>query len=448
MRTMAIGALVGAGLLAACGGQNLDVGSNREGGADSSFPVKDSGPAHRDGSSDGKAPSPDARTDGSKADGGGSYEMGGTPVDAGYYYGDGSFWVEGGAYPDVGTPEAGPDTGAVDGSAGCGALSACCPTLSVSSQPLCESTASAGNAANCTTELEMLESEGSCTGVTVVASDIEETPFRLVSDGTLLFWITDEASPGLLAVPVQGGPITVLLSGETAYDQGAPFLAVDDVNLYVLEGASVVRIPKDGSPATLMNEVGATVISATSLGATTYWLEDAPHGSFAVKSSPSMGNTITTIATFSAKVPALDLIGVTSATVFVGMEASQVYDFPMSGVPASGPAAIAGYACVSLTSDTDAVYCSQAFAGSNVRIASDGSVTALGPTSGSSSIAFDDTYAYWVDRTTVGVIKKAPKAGGGSVTVLAQDTSPNAIAVDSARVYWADDEGYIKSIPK
>jgi hypothetical protein len=45
-----------------------------------------------------------------------------------------------------------------------------------------------GEATNRATELAELQGEGDCTGVTVVASGIEQPASRLVSDGTLLFW--------------------------------------------------------------------------------------------------------------------------------------------------------------------------------------------------------------------------------------------------------------------
>jgi hypothetical protein len=100
-----------------------------------------------------------------------------------------------------------------------------------------------------------------------------------------------------------------------------------------------------------------------------------------------------------------------------------------------------------MTSDTDAIYFAEGSA-SNLRIASNGTVTTLGPTVSSSYIVYDDTFAYWADMTSVGSIMQAPKAGGGPATVLAQDTNPTAIAVDATSVYWSDQAGYIKSVRK
>jgi hypothetical protein len=52
-------------------------------------------------------------------------------------------------------------------------------------------------------------------------------------------------------------------------------------------------------------------------------------------------------------------------------------------------------------------------------------------------VAFDETYVYWADSTTVGTITQVPKAGG-TATVIAHDTQPLAVAVDTNNVYWSD----------
>jgi hypothetical protein len=299
--------------------------------------------------------------------------------------------------------------------------------------------------------------------VTILASQVQVTPNRLVSDGRLLFWTTSK-TPGLLAMPVGGGAITILLNGPitNSYggDFGATLLAVDEVNVYVLENNGLVRIPKDGHPATLINEGGAVVIDATTLGTTAYWVEDtaggdtSPKNVFPVRSAPLLGDTVTLISAFTYPGAYMtNQIGVTSSTVFVGSvilpSGSQLFDFPLStGVPAGGVKGVAsGAGCLFITSDTDAVYCGES-SGSNLRVASDGTNTALGAADSSSYVVFDDTYVYWADATTVGTIMKAPKAGGGTATVLANDPSPTAIAVDAHSVYWADQGGYIKSIAR
>ena len=380
---------------------------------------------------------------------------GGAYVDIGYYYGDGSYFVDGGPYPDIVTQadtssQSGIDGGSADASEGCAALAACCPTVQSTSQSLCNTVAGAGDTANCAAELAELQGEGNCTGVSILASQLQVPPYRIVSDGTLLFWTTN-GTPGLLAMPVGGGSVRILLDERIPNAENG-FLAVDDLNLYVLEASDLIRIPKGGGAATLVNEPGASVGYATSLGSSVYWVEYPSNQSALVKSTPLQGGNVASIATISLnKFLGLENIAVTSSTVFVALASGGLLDFPVSGVRASGPTPVdagpgslfVGY----LTSDADAVYCA-VNTGSNLRIASDGSITTLGPGVSSSYIVFDDSYAYWADKTDVGTIMKAPKAGGGTATVLARDTNPIAIAVDATSIYWSDSEGYIKSIAK
>ncbi len=392
--------------------------------------------------------------DGEDGGNGGDGGRGGGYVDAGYFYGDGSFWVEGGAYPNPpdASAESEPDAEAPDAAQGCGPLAACCGTLSGATQTLCNTVVGAGNATSCAAELTQLLSGGYCSGSSILATQIQVQPNRIVSDGTLLFWTTFESSPGLMAMPVRGGPITTLLSAPTANSQGGVFLAVDDVNVYVLEGYSLVRIPKNGAPPTLINEGGATVLAATSLAGTAYWLENVGNGiirypPMVVKSAPLQGDTVSVVATFVVSSPTLNEIGVTSGTAFVGMLGSRLFDFPLSGANSLTMANEDG--CGFLASDTDAIYCSETTtSGPNLRITSADTSSVLGQAVSSSFIVSDDTYVYWVDGTTVGTVVKAPKTGGGSSIVVATDTNPTAVAVDANSIYWSDQEGYIKSAPK
>jgi hypothetical protein len=272
----------------------------------------------------------------------------------------------------------------------------------------------------------------------------------------LLFWTTSQ-TPGLLAMPVGGGDITILLDGQVgnqcsggiSEDEGCFFLAVDDVNVYVLENTSLIRIPKSGDPATLVNEPGATVVSVTSLGTTAYWTEPGEsHGGVVVKSAPLLGGPVSLIATVNSSENPISNIGVTTSAIFLGGRFSPLYWSPMGGGALNAVNAVGtGGTYAYLTSDTDTVYFSEGSA-SNLRITSNGTATALGPAVSSSYIVFDDALAYWADMTTVGTIMTAPKTGGGITTVLAQDTSPTAIAVDANSVYWSDEAGYIKSIRK
>jgi hypothetical protein len=260
----------------------------------------------------------------------------------------------------------------------------------------------------------------------------------------------------LLAVPVAGGPVTILRGDpitNPAYGMGGftnPFLAVDDVDVYVLMNNSLVRIPKDGSPATLVNETGGVVQAATVLGGSAFWLEfdtSPPQWWMSIlKTSPLQGNGISQLATFTIEVNWWTNFAVTSSTVF-----ASYYSFSLNAANGMTPvdAVPAAQSCQTLTSDTNAVYCSCSASNgcSDTAIASSGAATTLGQAISSSVIVADDTYVYWADETTVGTILKAPKTGGGAI-VLAHDANPTAIAVDGASVYWSDQDGYIKRVPK
>jgi hypothetical protein len=456
----------------ACGGDDIGLGStNPDASREASIVVDDAGGPPGDGLDSGNddatvdattndatvdamaadatsAPdAQDARSDASEITGGGS-------VDAGYYYGDGSFFTEGGPYSGPSDAGAGHDAAdgsrdaeAVDASTGCGALSACCGSLATSLQPLCSSIAGAGNEANCATELAQLEGDDNCTGVTVLASNIQVAPQIIVSDGTTLFWTTSD-TPGLAATPVHRGPTTVLLAGplDTTGVGQTGFLAVDSVNVYVLDDGSVIRIPKNGAPPTQVNQSGTQVRAATALGATIYWTAG---GTTLYAASPLAGPAITPIA----QAPTLDgygPLGMTTGAIF--MDGAR-YPLGTPGSPVTRFSLSPSATCGHITSDTDAVYCSTPAGSDNqglpiTRVATDGTVTQVGPSLTPSYVVVDDTYAYWADDVAVGTIMKAPKSGGGTATVIARDTNPNAIAVDATSVYWGDAAGHIKSVPK
>jgi hypothetical protein len=145
-------------------------------------------------------------------------------------------------------------------------------------------------------------------------------------------------------------------------------------------------------------------------------------------------------------------LGVTSSMVFVscGGPTMGMIDFPIgSGVYTGDPDPLSvGTGCTSLTSDTNAAYCTQSGSAPNLRIANNDTSLTLGQADSSSYLVADDSYVYWVDETNVGTIKKTPKAGGGATTILARDTSPTALAVDGTWVYWADVAGNIERVAK
>jgi hypothetical protein len=289
-------------------------------------------------------------------------------------------------------------------------------------------------------------------GPTIIASGIQTMPTTLAADGTSVFWI--DGLGGILSVPAEGGPVATVVPG--MIENG--FLAVDDANVYYGgPSGGLYRAPKGGGGApSLVSEAGAAIRGATVLGDRAYWVDGPATGVIelgtpvTVKSAPLLGGAVSVVAQFNAggSMGGGLSIGVTSSTVF--LSGTGLSSFPLStGVPDGAmPGGGLGVtpACEVMVSDTDAVYCDN---GSIVRIASDGSTTALGPVLGlmGRDIALDDTSVYWVDAVTVGTIMRAPKTGG-SARIIARDTVPVAIAVDANAVYWNDQGGNIMRLAK
>jgi len=237
---------------------------------------------------------------------------------------------------------------------------------------------------------------------------------------------------------------------------------IETVFIWMMENASLLRIPKNGAAASRISSGGA-VWAATTLAGTIYWVESTATGAV-VQSTPLQGGPVSSIRELSSHtvtemglVQGFTQIGVTDTTVFLGGEGflpgvgSFSTYFPLVGPgpslrpPAGGDGwTLLRRTCESFTSDADAVYCDPGDDANAAAIANDGTTTLLGtvnPLPGGSDllpyVAFDDTYAYWfVDHSnpTNGTIMKTPKAGGGQATVVARATIPTAVAVDANSV--------------
>jgi hypothetical protein len=304
----------------------------------------------------------------------------------------------------------------------------------------------------------VLEGGGGDAGPTTIATEIQETPTTLVSDGASLFWVSGMGPGGpLSSMPVTGGAITTIVPGLLP---GGSDMAVDDVNVYY-EGQSggLYRAPKDGSGSpTLVTDAGAEIAAWTTLGTTVYWLERQEQESsngfiLTVESAPLAGGAPSLVATFSTDVgPGANQIGVDSATVFLSGFGTPLESFAIaSGVADGGmPMQLSGGSvqCTNFLSDSDGAYC--ATASSVIAVADDGTTTTVGPLDTmyqQGLMAVDDTYVYWADGVTVGTIMRAPKAGGAA-TVIARDADPVAIAVDANAIYWSDEGGNIMRLAK
>jgi hypothetical protein len=260
-------------------------------------------------------------------------------------------------------------------------------------------------------------------------------------------------------MPVTGGPIQTVVPGNNVTGS---FLAVDDINVYFQSSDGLYRAPKSGvgSPTLLNEPTMSRIGSATALGGSAFWIEvegSLPQSILRIKTAPLKGGPTSVVAQFTAARTQSfsdSVVGVTSTTAFLqGGGLQGLASIPIgTGVPdGGGPVDIdagvsSGFQL--LVSDTDAIYWTDLT--TLLRVASDGTATFLGSVASGfagGTVAYDDTYVYWVDALTVGTIMRVPKTGGAP-TVLARDTRPLAIAVDAHAVYWNDDAGNILRLAK
>ncbi len=286
-----------------------------------------------------------------------------------------------------------------------------------------------------------------------IASEIQQTPIDLASNGRSVFWVSFGGPVD--SVPVGGGSVA------TVVPVMAPgsFVAADDTYVYYELNGGIYRAPIDGSgpPVSELDgeDASTRVEAATAVGSTLYWAEYDTLAT-TVKSVPLHGGAVSVIAELTRASPVT--IGVTSQALFVNTPGG-LQSLPLAGGSPEGgvPASVMGFdnGCQIFASDSDAVYCEDFTSSSVFRVANDGTATQLGtilldstlPGSGVDPIAIDDTYVYWVDAVTVGTIMRVAKSGGTPVAI-AMDTSPVAIAVDSNAVYWSDLGGNIMRLTK
>jgi hypothetical protein len=86
----------------------------------------------------------------------------------------------------------------------------------------------------------------------LIASDLQEPPYQLTSDGETLFWI--DQGGDLSSMVASGGQINPLVTGTV----GTGLLRVDTFNVYAERDGGVYRVPKDGSSPTLIANYGTT----------------------------------------------------------------------------------------------------------------------------------------------------------------------------------------------
>ena len=115
---------------------------------------------------------------------------------------------------------------------------------------------------NCSTELTGFRVRASCTGVSVIASDVQISLHQLLSDGALLFWMVP--SPGVGALHHAGGGRG---HQDARHLTDLQLVALSTMSMCTSSGGTsvpdrlLIRIPKDGAAPSMVCEAGAYVYS-------------------------------------------------------------------------------------------------------------------------------------------------------------------------------------------
>jgi hypothetical protein len=259
-----------------------------------------------------------------------------------------------------------------------------------------------------------------------------------------------DAAPDVEQPPVvcPPAPSPVLLASgiKPTYDWQ---LAVDATSVYMADGQQITRFPKCG-PGPKQTLTGVEPNSGRVLvdAGTVYFLDIVLGGS--VKSVPTSGGIVTTLATAPKALQPEDLIkvGDTLFYLLVGGPASGV-----SSVPAGGGASVfVGPATgVAVAVDVDSVYFIANTGGSKWALQSrpraGGAATYLADSSNVGAIAVDDTTVYftgWAGKP--GFVSSVPKKGGPVTALSTSDSFPVYVLLDPPYLYWVDEGQAVKRV--
>ena len=265
-------------------------------------------------------------------------------------------------------------------------------------------------------------------------------PWGLAVDGAYVYW-SDRGLGQIAKVPIQGGPVTVLVSNQSSYP-----IAIDDDSVYwdTTEGG-VMKVSKlGGTPISLTGaswpgEVGfGLAVDATSV----YWTDS--YGGGFVKKVGRDGGTMTTLASNLAQP---DVLAVDPTSVYFTAYDGTVTKTDLAGGTtvqlASGPEDTSGIAV-----DSANVYWTNYVAGTVMQIPRDGGtpITLASDAGGAAFVAVDTTSVYWVGGANA--VRKVPIGGGPQTSIPAGDGA--WVVVDDTSVYWTDVENHsvMKATPK
>jgi hypothetical protein len=276
----------------------------------------------------------------------------------------------------------------------------------------------------------------------VVLASGQAQPGDLAVSATDVFWTTEASIAGgtIASIPLAGGDITTIASGQTPYG-----LAVDATHVYWTSeqiaddggvAGAVLRALAAGGASTAL-AIGSNVEGIAVNATTAAWV--TVEGS--VLSVPLAGGAPTTLATqqvaYAIAVDDVNAYWVTYAT-----PGGVLTKAPLGGGPSTALASEQDRAAPIAVDDANVYWMTgQATVMSIPKTGGTPTVLVPGPAPAQENLPFslatDGASVYWTDEAGGTVSKVA--VVGGDVTVLATDQSgPGAIAVDGTSVYWSN----------
>jgi hypothetical protein len=218
-------------------------------------------------------------------------------------------------------------------------------------------------------------------------------------DAQSVYWTRDKEGT-LLKVPVDGGAVVTLASGETRPTD----IAIDATNVYFNSETQIMKVPIGGGTVTEL-ATGAPLNIALD-GANVYW-------------TVYEGNTQNAIG----KVP----IAGGATTTFVSNQGG----------------------ALGIAVDATNVYWTDSTGGNVMRmpIAGGAITTVASGRSYPEDIAVDVSNVYWLESVTSGAFMKAPLDGGAPIALASGQDYPYGLAIDETNAYWGTSNKRLMQVP-